>query len=272
MDWLTEGVGRMTDGVGYTAAFVGTVITSGAVNVKGVYPATPLATSTAHDSHGILIFNTAKSVSAGDYLVDIALGAAAAERVVIPNLLFSAGSSSGVLRSFYLPLNVPKGSRLNARAQCSTASGTITLGCAVVQGTMMGLSSFDRFAAHGALTATSGGTVLANPAAAGWGAWTELDAAVAEDIEWLMLVGGDNKIATRTAAQLHAWQAGVGAATAEVALTAPLTSGGSSTSLGGGLVTGAPYQVKAGQRLAARYGSSAITTLGLAAVAYAGVT
>lgn len=270
MDWLLEGIGRMTDGLGYTSAFVGTTVTSGLVNVKGAYPATPISASTPHDAQGILLFNTAKSVSAADYLVDIALGAAGSERIVIPNLLWAAGSSSAILRSYFLPLNIPAGSRLNARAQCSTASGTITLAAAIVQASFGGFSSFDRFVDLGAVLATSGGTVLTNPGAAGWGAWVQLSASVPEDLRWLMLAAGDNKIATRTATQLHAWQAGIGAAAAENPLTLPKTAGPSSTSLGIAFQTGFPYQVDAGQRLSARYGSSALTNLGLAAIAYGG--
>src|SRR3954447_24629933 len=104
MDWLLEGIGRMTDGIGYTSAFVGTVIGSSAsANVKGTYAATPFSTSTPHDAQGLMLFNTAKSVSAADHLVDIALGASGSERVVIPDLLWSAGSSSGTMRSFFFP-------------------------------------------------------------------------------------------------------------------------------------------------------------------------
>lgn len=271
MDWLTDSIGAISDGIGYTSAFVGTTVTSGAVNTKGSYPATPLSTSTPRDAHGLLIFNTAKSVSAADYLVDIAIGAAASEQIIVQNLLFAAGSSSGVLRSYYLPVKIPAGSRLNARSQCSTASGTLGLGAALIEGDFLGVPSFDKIISIGANTATSGGVVLGNPAAAGWGAWTELVASLSDDIGWFMCAWGDNKIATRTAAQAHYCQGGRGASSSEVAITPPSQIGPSSTSLGGGLQIGWPMRIPAGQRLVARYGSSATTNLGMAAIGYGGV-
>jgi hypothetical protein len=271
VDWLLEGIGRMSDALGYTSAFVGTTITAGAANTKGSYAATPLSTSTPHDAQGVMIFNTTRSATAADYLVDIALGASGSERIVIPNLLWSEGSSSGRLRSYFFPLNIPAGSRLNARCQSSTASATIAIGAAIVQASFSEFTSFDRFVEFGAVTASTAGTVLTNPAAAGWGAWTLLSASVPDDLRWFMLAAGDNKVTTRTTAQMHAWQAGVGAAAAESPFTLPKMCGTSSTSLGLSLQTGFPYNVSAGQRLSARYGSSATTNLGLAAIAYGGV-
>jgi hypothetical protein len=90
VDWLLEGIGRMSDALGYTSAFVGTTITAGAANTKGSYAATPLSTSTPHDAQGVMIFNTTRSATAADYLVDIALGASGSERIVIPNLKLGA--------------------------------------------------------------------------------------------------------------------------------------------------------------------------------------
>jgi hypothetical protein len=271
VDWLTDSIGAISDGIGHTSAFVGTTVTSGAVNVKGSYPATPLSTSTPRDAHGILIFNTAKSVSAADYLVDIAIGAAASEQIIVENLLFAAGSSSGVLRSYYLPVKVPAGARLNARSQSSTAAATLGLACALIEGDMLGVPAFDKIISIGAQTATSGGVVLGNPGAAGWGAWTELAASLAQDIGWFMACWGDNKIATRTAAQAHYCQGGRGGAGVEQAIIPPSQIGPSSTSFGGGLQIGWPVKIPAGQRVVARYGSSAITNLGMAAVGYGGV-
>lgn len=61
-----------------------------------------------------------------NWLVDIAVGAASSEQVIVPNLRAASGQSKdtmlpcGGLGPF--PCNIPKGSRVSARAQCSSTA------------------------------------------------------------------------------------------------------------------------------------------------------
>jgi hypothetical protein len=63
--------------------------------------------------------------NAAEWLVDLAVGAAASEQVVLPNLRLACNSTSDMILPLVLgpfPVEIPEGSRLSARAQCSTAT------------------------------------------------------------------------------------------------------------------------------------------------------
>ncbi len=61
------------------------------------------------------------------WLVDVAVGPAASEQIILPNLALSGinfNSNAQVLNSAmpYLPLPIAAGNRIAVRAQCSTAT------------------------------------------------------------------------------------------------------------------------------------------------------
>jgi hypothetical protein len=112
-----------------TATSLGAIIDPGAtVNVKGAY--TELTSSAAHEVRTLLFaiganLNTAGSVAR--WFLDIAIGAAAGETVYLPNLLFSvAAAARSPLPSWIgpIPVSVPAGTRIVARAQCNTPDPT----------------------------------------------------------------------------------------------------------------------------------------------------
>jgi hypothetical protein len=67
------------------------------------------------------------------HLVDIAVGAAASEQVILPNILVSVGSGSALPNDLvYLPMAVKAGQRIAARCQSATASAAMTVGVYLV--------------------------------------------------------------------------------------------------------------------------------------------
>lgn len=111
----------------------GTTITaSGTTHTKGSY--TTLIASTAEDSYSmaVLINNVGVASTNAHMLVDIAIGGAGSEVVIIPNLMagnagvWANAMGGGVM--YHFPIGIPQGTRVSARCQASTASDT----CGVV--------------------------------------------------------------------------------------------------------------------------------------------
>lgn len=127
--YTSAGTGSAIDTYGFsTATNLGTLVDPGATaNTKGAY--SQITASVTSDLAGILLaFDlqglTGGTVGAVFWLIDIAVGAAGAEQVIIPNLYQMA--TTATLGSFfvpfplYLPIQIPSGTRVAVRAQCST--------------------------------------------------------------------------------------------------------------------------------------------------------
>lgn len=117
-------------------------------------------------------------------LLDIGIGAAGSETVVIPNI--SVGGSSGL--NHLIPLKVAAGSRISARAQCVTNKNIpVTITTFTSPTFLLTPTSLD---AIGVDTATSGGT-----AAGSSDTWVELTASSASDYTAFVIcaaVNGNN--------------------------------------------------------------------------------
>lgn len=110
-----------------TADSGGVSIDPGAVaNTKGSW--TEISSSVATSSRWLLaaFANQANSArTTCSWLVDIGLGAAASEQVLIPDLLVTALASSTTFPALVsLPCSLPAGERLSVRAQCDITDAT----------------------------------------------------------------------------------------------------------------------------------------------------
>jgi hypothetical protein len=115
------------DAVGQSAA-KGTIMTAGAINTKGAYA--QLSASTSRDYMGFSLGFSASvgSVPNASSLIDIAIGAAGSEQVIVPNYQFWCGSGtlpSPTITSPVYPVLIPSGSRVAARFQNTSGSGSI---------------------------------------------------------------------------------------------------------------------------------------------------
>lgn len=269
-DWLNmQQAGRVSAlGESFTIAGGGGVtFTCGVANTKGSWAV--VSAATPWEAHGIYVGLTIKSAAA-DALVDIGLGTAANEFVLIPNLYWTGGSSSSYNKGFWIPVNIPAGVRLAVRAQSATASLTGLCSITLFEQAMLGLPSVGRVTALGAITATSLGTALGAPGAGAWGAWTQIAATAGENFKWIMPVFGDLSIASRTSGQRFHGQMGLGAAAAEIGLGPEYPWSSSSTSFSTNMHHGFWTDIPSSERVVARYGSSAATTLGCGCVIYGG--
>jgi hypothetical protein len=193
----------------------GTVVTSGAANTKGSWVA--LSTSTPNDADGLIILIGSPSASV-DYLVDIGVGAAASEIVIIANL--TIGGKIPMTRTSYplWPISIPAGTRLSARCQDSTGSSTLSVHAMLVQNGLMTSAPLSRVVAYGPNTADSG-AVSVDPGATinTKGAWTQITSSTTSDHTGLIVGIGNQANTVRTTSDFLL-DIGVGAAAAEQVL------------------------------------------------------
>lgn len=155
-DWpLIEGQ-RWANAGANTGTSRGTTITSNAsVNTEGSF--TQLIASTTFDANAILVMFD--DIAAGlDYLVDIAIGAAAAEVVLLTDLYVGGGTGAIVYGAqYYFPIAIPAGTRLSARCQCSTGASSLRVSCLLMQQSFLPSQPLGRVTTYGANAADSGG-------------------------------------------------------------------------------------------------------------------
>lgn len=115
-----ESIGLTTSG-----ATSGTTITSaGTLYVKGSYA--QLTASTSKDYLGFIVAMGSAFGGTSDFFqVDFAIGAAASEKVILPNIIADVDTTAPLMwpnSTPFFPVSVPSGTRLSAR--CSTVFAT----------------------------------------------------------------------------------------------------------------------------------------------------
>lgn len=209
---------RSTSFLSYT-----TVTASATPHTKGNYA--QLVASTNFDVDFIHLYVSAIALSANDKraLMDIAIGPAGQEVVIIANLNvgwatgYTTTSDTG--RQLTLPLKIPSGTRIAARLQSNTASQTAATAIDLFGGNpYSGLSGFTAVDTYGADTANSRGTAISSGNATK-GAWVELAASTAKQINALFCMAGLHS-GTAVGSRNNIIDIGAGAAGSEVVLIA----------------------------------------------------
>lgn len=114
------------------ATSLGTVITAGgSPATKGAY--TQLIASTANDTAFISIQITGFGGSSPSGSVDIAIGAAASELIIIDNLILSDLGHSG-MANYFFPVSIPAGTRISARCMTFTSGDTMQVSAILFDG------------------------------------------------------------------------------------------------------------------------------------------
>lgn len=157
----------------------GTQVSSAGTNhTKGSF--VQLIASTSYTYGGLLIILGGFNTSGRHFLVDIAIGAAASEQVIIPNIYIYSQQDS-TFGHAYVPMMIPQGSRISARCQSSTASNYVRVNVIGIAGEGLATDAVT----YGADTATSSGvTVNSNASANTKGSWTQLTAATTRSHQW----------------------------------------------------------------------------------------
>jgi hypothetical protein len=251
----------------------GELITAGNSNVKGSW--VELTAATTSEISWIEVTLSDNSAG-GRWLVDIGVGAASSEQVLIPNLHYDHGGGSQGYVTYSFPIAIPRGTRVAARAQTSITSATNSIKINII-----GVSSSFLFSSPlglvqdmGTVTATSGATSVDPGGTADTkGAWVELISATTRGMSWLSVSLGHDLVLI-TASLRWLVDIGVGSAGNEYVVMPNMfcnMNSGNDVFMGRG--HSLPIHIPAGSRISARAQCSANTaTSRLISVAVYGVS
>jgi hypothetical protein len=215
-DWPLWGAQRYESAGAVAASSIGTTVGIGATNVKGSW--VQLIASTSFEVTGIIVHPTMAGGST-DVLIDIGIGAAAAEVVVIENLYTgtaAAATSQGAW--YYVPICIPMGTRIAARAQGVAASTSPRVNLTLIGQGFDPSQPLGICTTYGAATADSGGTSVDPGGTLNTkGAWSQITASTTYGISALLIAFPNQVNTTRTGCT---WlvDIGIGAASSEIVL------------------------------------------------------
>jgi len=188
-DWPLRGrAGRVRGSIPCT-----TVTTGVGANIKSPSWVELVASTEVGGFHDITIMGGDKY---GDMLVDIAIGPAGSEVVLISNLYHRLVNASTHLRnsSYYrLPIYIPAGTRISAKSQSTynNANNIEVFSTISEQGGFGAENQLALCKTYGANTSDSGGTSVDPGATINTkGSWVELSSALEYDVKGLIITSG----------------------------------------------------------------------------------
>lgn len=264
MHWPLRQAPQLVLSAPRTSSRLGYVLITGAAShVKGAW--TELLASSPGDTYLLMLSAGGTFVSAANtsMLLDIGIGPASSEQLLISNLAIGYLDSSLLSgRLWTLPLYIPAGSRIAARIQGVIANDTAEVGVDLFGGLPMeGASPNVAVDTYGAdLTTSRGVSLVASATANVAGAWTQVSPSIPNDIHQLFLgIQGNGNATLATANSLI--DIAVGATGSEVVIASGIYARSSTVEA---IINVAPpgpvvlhtTEIKAGTRLSARLTSS----------------
>lgn len=233
----------------------GTLTDDTTTNTKGDW--IELVAATAKQADGFILTIQTGDTGVSDFLVDIGIGAAAAETVIVSNVLYTSGGSDSPPARAYFPIPIAPGTRVSARSQCVDLSQRVRVVVTLCDGGVARSLRRRVATTYGADTSDSGGTAVdAGGSTHTKGGWAELSASVTKDFDQCVICVGNRNNATNTSQNILL-DLGVGAALSETVIVPDIYYRVSATQEDVyDKMTWVPVQVKAGQRLSARIQSS----------------
>ena len=181
------GIQRIDDEGTVTGSTRPTQVSCGANDSKGSY--TQITASTPFDATGVVITVQTQETNSMAFLVDIAIGAASSEKIIIPNLAcgdLQGGGSSGVA-TYIIPISIPTGTRIAARGQTSTfTSENVEVGVHLLSGNFLSATPLSRVEDCGTETGDTSLTKIDAGASANTkGSYGQLISSTSFDYKWL---------------------------------------------------------------------------------------
>lgn len=165
----------------------GTSLTSGSANTKGSWVELEASCPFDVDGFWVSFFNV---TSRGRQFVDIGIGAAASEVVLVPNVPF-VGAVDATLGSFYVPIRIAAGERISARSQGAGASYVADIALLLCAGEQYAAGSCRRATAYGHVLASTTSDCAPDPdnTAHTKGPYDELAASITNPMKaWTLFV------------------------------------------------------------------------------------
>jgi hypothetical protein len=267
---------RQSDNLGSVGAVPpGASLTTGATAAtKGAWVEMIAASTFDSAWVEVYLFDIAAGGVASQAALDIGIGAAAAETVLIADLLAGyaggGGSQSGGWKNWAFPLRIPTGSRLSARlASVRTATTEARAAIILFEGESIEPQETDRIVTTYGMGTVPNGTAITPGASGAEGAWTEIVSATTRAHFAFMpsfQITGDTALASRG----FMVDIGIGAGGAEVEIGRWHYQSSDAEYMGGPLPNRpAIVHVPAGVRLAMRASSSGTLDTGYDACIHA---
>ena len=230
-----------------------TVTASATTNTKGSYA--ELEASTPNDCDGFIVA-VDHPPGPADHLLDIAIGAAGSEIVIVPDMLVS-GADAGVEYA-YIPVPIKAGTRVAARSQSTDASDAIRVTVYLVAGGWMASAPCGRVTNYGSAAADSGGVGVDPGGTANTkGSYAEISAALTHPTKYLVVMVGSRNNTVIGADIFALLDIAVGGAGSEQVVVPDLfIQANASTDAYGRCWICLPLTLKAGERVAARLQSN----------------
>ena len=224
-------------------------------NTKGAW--IELIASTSYNSTNfIFIVQSYGAEVSVEYLVDIAIGAASSEQVIVENLQMSFNSimyRNG--RQYIIPINIPTGTRISCRCQSSdTATPNVVVSALLCSDTFLAPRSINKIFTYGAVTADSGGTEIDPGAVANTkGSWVELVANTSLQLQYLSIAIGNRDNSARTD-MYGLLDIGIGAGSSEqvVLSNIPIACNSNGDLMGPPFIGPVMFDIPEGSRIAVR--------------------
>lgn len=251
----------------------GTVLTSaGSANTKGAW--VELTASLSGDAYLLEIEMVNASIGGAIRIaVDIGIGAAASEVVLIPDLFISGQFNRLRNANIVVPVSIPAGTRIAARCASSGTSKTVAVNVRTVDGGHAQSDAPSGYETINFASASTGGTVITPHASADtYGSYIEMVASTANDYTGIFVLSGDDSISGNPCS--HTIDIAIGAAASEINILPKrhLYLGDSVNSIlmhgTAVLVPFLPLPIAAGQRISARAMSSFAGDSGATIVMY----
>lgn len=256
MEWPALGTGGKVSPDGVAAAGINTATPSG-TNTKGAW--TQIIASTSFEASALYVMASPGQNNVNT-LVDIGIGAASSEQVILADFL--VGSAIRMKKGIVLPIAIPSGSRIAARSATSNGGAGATVAVALMAGGLLLPRASAKIITVGADSADSGGTGIDSGGSANtYPGWTELTSSLAASTYGVAAVLETNQNTSPTAygGQL---QIGAGAAGSEIVVAEiPFDNGFNGDHITPNPTPWLPLALAAGTRLAVRHRSSAIGDL-----------
>ena len=231
----------------------GTEVTSGAATVKGAW--TQLIASTGFDYNGFTL-KVARNPTADCGLIDIAIGPAGSETVIVANLPWHLTSKTYAARfpqSFDLPLRIPAGSRIAARVSSLAGNGIVCLSGHGRSKAMNTEPVYTRATTYGASEAACGGTLLQGPhLAVGYSSWVEFSAAASSRVSAVAMYITNNDVSIATGIKKLYLARGAAGSEKTIIDGVPNYIGGEFGFIRGQSMYPMPVDIPAGERIACR--------------------
>jgi hypothetical protein len=234
------------------------ITASGSANTKGSWVAFTADTPALGWDGFILHLNP---LNKRPFLLDIGIGGAGSEQVLVPNIGFSGGPTNNDIQFATLyPIRVPPNTRVAGRCQSTVGSSTVSAWIQpYIGGAWHQRLSLGKAVDYGTVTGDSGGTLIDPSTTPGvFSAWTQLSASLPDPISALIACA---RVDSTIESDNNYWylELGVGASSSEqVIASMQFRSSIFYDCIEQGVLF-MPASAKAGERLAAR-AYSGITT------------